>query len=121
MWQVKKREALAASVAEPVAEASPAPIQPLFETSAESERWLDLKVGIHRKLLGRINLALLDKLSREQIEAEIGDIVMELLVEADEALNARERKQLVGEVLDELLGLGPLEPPSRTRASPTSW
>ena len=57
-----------------------------------------------------INLALLDKLSREQIEAEIGDIVMELLVEADEALNARERKQLVGEVLDELLGLGPLEP-----------
>ena len=110
MWQVKKREALAASVAEPVAEASPAPIQPLFETSAESERWLDLKVGIHRKLLGRINLALLDKLSREQIEAEIGDIVMELLVEADEALNARERKQLVGEVLDELLGLGPLEP-----------
>jgi pilus assembly protein CpaF len=110
MWQVKKREALASPVAEPVAEASPAPIQPLFETSAESERWLDLKVGIHRKLLGRINLALLDKLSREQIEAEIGDIVMELLVEADEALNARERKQLVGEVLDELLGLGPLEP-----------
>jgi pilus assembly protein CpaF len=35
---------------------------------------------------------------------------MELLVEADEALSARERKQLVGEVLDELLGLGPLEP-----------
>jgi pilus assembly protein CpaF len=109
MWQVKKREALGSPVAE-TADAFPAPLQPLFETSAESERWLALKVGIHRQLLGRINLALLDKLSREQIEAEIGDIVMELLVEADEALNARERKQLVGEVLDELLGLGPLEP-----------
>jgi len=110
MWQVKKREAVATPVVEIIGDSSPTPIQPLFETSAESERWLDLKVGIHRQLLGRINLALLDKLSREQIEAEIGDIVMELLVEADEALNARERKQLVGEVLDELLGLGPLEP-----------
>jgi pilus assembly protein CpaF len=110
MWQVKKREAVATPVVEVIGDSSPTPIQPLFETSAESERWLDLKVGIHRQLLGRINLALLDKLSREQIEAEIGDIVMELLVEADEALNARERKQLVGEVLDELLGLGPLEP-----------
>ena len=109
MWQVKKRDALVAPAAEP-ADAAPKPLQPLFETSAEGERWLALKVGIHRQLIGRINLALLDKLSREQIESEIGDIVMELLVEADEALSARERRQLVGEVLDELLGLGPLEP-----------
>jgi len=109
MWQVKKH---ASPMAVPVeqGEALPAPVEPLFETSAESERWLALKVGIHRQLLGRINLSLLDKLSREQIESEIGDIVMELLVEADEALSSRERHQLVGEVLDELLGLGPLEP-----------
>jgi pilus assembly protein CpaF len=77
---------------------------------AEIDRFLTLKTAIHRKLLDRINLALLDKLSREQIQEEVGDIVLALLVEEDAALNARERERLVGEVLDELLGLGPLEP-----------
>ena len=75
-----------------------------------SEKFLALKTTIHRKLLDKINLALLDKLSREQVEAEVGGIVLELLVEEDAALNAKERARLVDEVLDELLGLGPLEP-----------
>ncbi len=49
-------------------------------------------------------------MSRAQIEAEVGDIVAEELAKQNEALNHAERKQLVGDVLDELLGLGPLEP-----------
>jgi len=87
-------------------------IQPIFGDAVETEadRFLGLKSAIHRKLLDRINLGLLDKLSREQIQEEVGDIVLSLLIEEDAALNARERERLVGEVLDELLGLGPLEP-----------
>ena len=49
-------------------------------------------------------------MSRLQIEAEVGDIVAEELAKQNEALNQAERKQLVGDILDELLGLGPLEP-----------
>jgi pilus assembly protein CpaF len=49
-------------------------------------------------------------MSREQIEAEVGDIVAEELAKQNHALNHAERKQLVGDVLNELLGLGPLEP-----------
>ena len=74
------------------------------------DRYLSLKSSIHRKLLGRINLGNLEKMSRGQIEEEIGDIVHNLLVEEDAALNASERERFEGEVLDELLGLGPLEP-----------
>lgn len=81
-----------------------------FEIDAELEKLLTLKTSIHRKLLDRINLSLLERMSREQIEQEVGDIVLTLLMEEDAALNAGERKRLVGEVLDELLGLGPLEP-----------
>ncbi len=77
---------------------------------AASEKFLELKTIIHRKLLDRINLSMLDKLSRQQVEDEVGDIVLELLVEEDAALNSKERSRLVAEVLDELLGLGPLEP-----------
>ncbi|QPC98467.1 CpaF family protein [Qipengyuania soli] len=83
---------------------------PMFEVDEELDKLLALKTSIHRKLLDRINLSLLDRMSREQIEEEVGDIVLGLLVEEDAALNASERKRLVGEVLDELLGLGPLEP-----------
>lgn len=76
----------------------------------KTTRFLTLKSTIHRKLLDRINLAMLDKLSRAQIEEEVGEVVLALLAQEDEALNAKEREQLVAEVLDELLGLGPLEP-----------
>src|SRR5687768_6896460 len=70
----------------------------------------DLKVELHQRLLDLINLAALDTMSREQIQDEVGDIVQEELAKQKHALNHAERKQLVGDVLDELLGLGPLEP-----------
>nr|WP_319950660.1 CpaF family protein [Sphingomonas sp. BN140010] len=70
----------------------------------------ELKVELHQRLLSLINLSALDTLSREQIEDEIGDIIREELDKQDRALNQQERKQLVADVLDELLGLGPIEP-----------
>lgn len=78
--------------------------------SPEAARNLRLKVAIHRSLLDKLNLAALDQVSREQIRTEIADIVSELLAAEGEPLNTRERESLVTEVLDELLGLGPLEP-----------
>jgi pilus assembly protein CpaF len=70
----------------------------------------DLKVELHQRLLGLINLSALDTMSREQIEDEVGDIVLEELDKQRHALNHAERRQLVDDVLDELLGLGPIEP-----------
>jgi len=70
----------------------------------------ELKVELHQRLLDLINLAALDTMSREQIQDEVGDIVQEELAKQKHALNHAERKQLVDDVLDELLGLGPLEP-----------
>ncbi|HMP55447.1 MAG TPA: CpaF family protein [Novosphingobium sp.] len=80
------------------------------EDGPQPDRNLGLKVSIHRSLLERINLAALEQLTRDQIRAEISGIVSELLKSEGELLNAQEREVLVGEVLDELLGLGPLEP-----------
>ena len=74
------------------------------------DKHTELKVELHQRLIELINLQALDKMSRQQIEAEVGDIVAEELAKQNEALNHAERKQLVGDVLDELLGLGPLEP-----------
>ena len=77
---------------------------------AQRDAKTELKVELHQRLLDLINLSALDQMSHEQIEAEVGDIVSEELAKQNHALNQSERKQLVADVLDELLGLGPLEP-----------
>ncbi len=69
-----------------------------------------LKVDLHRRLIDVINLSALEKMSREQIESEIGEIVIEQLAMQKHALNQSERRRLVSDILDELLGLGPFEP-----------
>lgn len=74
------------------------------------DRNLQLKVSIHRSLLDKINLSLLEQVSHAQIRTEITEIIAELLESEREPLSGRERELLVTEVLDELLGLGPLEP-----------
>ncbi len=77
---------------------------------ANRDAHTDLKVELHQRLLDVINLQALDQMSRSQIEAEVGDIVYEELAKQNQALNNSERKSLVSDVLDELLGLGPIEP-----------
>jgi len=107
MWQIRKPPELS-PVAEPTIESSPGPeAPPKFEVS---DRMLNLKVQIHKQLLDRINLALLDRMPREQVAKDVADIVGEMLEVTGEALNRAERAALCGDVLDELLGLGPLEP-----------
>src|SRR5204863_136439 len=62
------------------------------------------------QLLDKINLSLLDKMTREQIAGEVTGIISDILAANSEALNRVERTTLTNDVLDELLGLGPLEP-----------
>ena len=69
-----------------------------------------LKMSLHRRLLGMLNLAVIDKMAPEEFRREIGEIVRELLAQEPAPLNLIERSRLVDDILDELLGLGPLEP-----------
>jgi pilus assembly protein CpaF len=70
----------------------------------------EIKSRIHRKLLGRLNLASLDDINQEQAVGEIRQVIHELLSWETVALNADEREELVQQILDEIFGLGPLEP-----------
>ncbi|WP_338468529.1 CpaF family protein [Novosphingobium sp. ZN18A2] len=111
MWNVRKtHDATEAPPQVHPGDVAAPPPQASAGRSRAAERKLQLKVSIHRSLLDKINLAALDQFSREQIEMEVKDIVLELLSTKHEMLNAEERRELVEEVLDELLGLGPLEP-----------
>jgi pilus assembly protein CpaF len=69
-----------------------------------------LKVRIHQRLLGFLNLSVLDRTPREALRVEIRGPVVQLLAEERCFLTGGQTDQLIEEVLDELLGLGPLEP-----------
>jgi pilus assembly protein CpaF len=72
--------------------------------------YINWKVELHRRLIDLINLPALEQMTRPQIETEIGELVHEQMALQKHALNQDERKRLVADILDELLGLGPVEP-----------
>jgi pilus assembly protein CpaF len=70
----------------------------------------DIKARVHRRLIERLNLSSLDKLSRDQVVDAIRKVVHDLLAQESAPLNFEEREELVRQVLDEIFGLGPIEP-----------
>jgi pilus assembly protein CpaF len=73
-------------------------------------QYVELKGNVHRKLLNRLNLEALASADRSRAEGEIRTLVSELLAEENTPLSLGERDILFGELLDEVFGLGPLEP-----------
>src|SRR4051812_31668629 len=72
--------------------------------------YLVLKAGIHKKLLSRLNLEALAQSDRARAESEIRTLLGELLAEEGTPLSLGERETLFNELLDDVFGLGPLEP-----------
>ena len=71
---------------------------------------LDAKVRLHRKLIEELNLPALERLPVEEVRREIMGFVSEQVREERLALNVAELDSLVDDIVDEMVGLGPLEP-----------
>src|SRR5688572_14821176 len=87
------------------ANARSAPVQ-----QAPRQQYLELRAAVHRKLLNRLNLEALAHADRSRAEAEIRALLGQLLSEESAPLNLGERETLFAEVVDDVFGLGPLEP-----------
>lgn len=75
-----------------------------------SDRVAEARVRIHRMLLEEINLVALEKLPRDEMRKQIHDFVSEKTREERMAINVAELDMLVDDIVDEMVGLGPLEP-----------
>src|SRR6188474_2381885 len=73
-------------------------------------QYLELRASVHRKLLGRLNLEALAHVERAKAESEIRTLLAQLLSEESTPLSLAERESLFSELLDDVFGLGPLEP-----------
>jgi pilus assembly protein CpaF len=89
----------------PLPAAAAAPANPLH-----TDKLLDAKVRLHRRLLEEVNLQALEKLPEDQMREHIQQLVSQYVVNERLALNTQELNSFVAEILDEMTGLGPLEP-----------
>jgi len=69
-----------------------------------------VKVAIHRKLIQGLDLDRVAQLGREKVRAEVAEIVEKMAAQENTPMTFQERDRLAQEVLDEVFGLGPLEP-----------
>ncbi|HEX5780050.1 MAG TPA: CpaF family protein, partial [Xanthobacteraceae bacterium] len=95
----------APEISPPLPEPVPAPNNPLL-----SAKLLDAKVRLHRRLIEEINLSALEKLPEAEMRKHVSGLVSQYIVSERLALNARELEEFVAEILDEMTGLGPIEP-----------
>jgi pilus assembly protein CpaF len=110
------RPAAAAPAESSLLAASLAAVEPKARSHQEAEnpllsdKFLDAKVRLHRRLIEEVNLAALEKLPEDEMRAQIQQLVTQYIVVERLALNTTELNAFVSEILDEMTGLGPLEP-----------
>lgn len=75
-----------------------------------TDRYFELKSEIHKKLIGVLDLDRVSSIPKERVRSEIGRVVERLLDDERVPMTTAEQNKIVEEVLDEVLGLGPLEP-----------
>jgi pilus assembly protein CpaF len=97
-------EMAARSGAEPAAESAPR-VNKLI-----SAKMLDAKVRLHRRLIEEINLSAIEKVPEEQIRQHVRTLVTQYVVSERLALNSHELEDFIAEIMDEMTGLGPIEP-----------
>src|SRR6201995_5582694 len=70
----------------------------------------ELKFTLHRKLVNKINLEALASIDNQRVRAEVRQAVIQLIDAEPTMLSGLEKQQISDEALDEVFGLGPLEP-----------
>jgi pilus assembly protein CpaF len=76
----------------------------------DSDAFRAAKAELHRRLVDRLDLKAIEKLPAERLREELRSVVAGMVAASGAPLNQTERERLVQEILDEVTGLGPLEP-----------
>ena len=82
----------------------------LFNQEVSTPEYQELKFKLHRHLLDRINLESLSTMAGERVRRDVRTAVARLVDEQKSPLSLVEKDRVIEEILDEVFGLGPLEP-----------
>ena len=75
-----------------------------------ADRWFGIKSQIHSKLINSLTPEQLKSLNKDGVRSQVGNVVERLIADDQIPMTVAERDRLIEEVLDEVFGLGPLEP-----------
>lgn len=75
-----------------------------------SENVLKAKDQVYSKLMDQIDATAAMEIPRSELAEQVSDVVGEILVQEKINLNLKEQKELVKVLMNDMLGLGPLEP-----------
>ena len=78
--------------------------------AALKPEYQELKFTLHRKLVDKINLEALATIDNQRVRSEVRQALITLIDTEPTLLSSLEKQQICDEVLDEVFGLGPLEP-----------
>lgn len=79
-------------------------------SGAVTPAYQQLALEIHQTLVDRVELSRLQHMPPEQVRRELAQLVERIIEEGNHPVNESERRRLVSDVQDEMLGYGPLEP-----------
>src|SRR6266568_4408843 len=86
------------------------PVEPGANDGEPPLRFAEVKNELHRRLVDRLDLKNIEKLSPERVREEIRSLLASMVGASKIPLNQLERERLIQDLLDEVTGLGPLEP-----------
>ena len=102
----------------------PAPTVPMlrFDTDGGGKRSRSAAAEVVRAaVLKRIDPASAAAMTREALRGQLQAMIDEAASEERAQLNSREQAALAADLVDDMLGLGPIEPLLARRRSPKSW
>src|SRR5437867_12144412 len=90
--------------------AAPAPLLANRAPEAEPDRYQQIKKQLHRELIGKLDLNMLEGLDENQRRAQVEQLARRLLVEAEIRLTRGDEERLITELLHDTFDLGPITP-----------
>jgi pilus assembly protein CpaF len=83
--------------------------EPESLTTRQAEQLASIKTEVHRKLLGDTDFAVLQRMGRTQLADQVRYLTGVVAQSSGVSLSARQREQVQAEVMNEVVGYGPIQ------------
>jgi pilus assembly protein CpaF len=90
--------------------AAPSPLLATRPAEAEPDRYQEIKKQLHREMISKLDLNMLEGLDENQRRAQVEQVARRLLVESEIRLTRGDEERLITELLHDTFDLGPITP-----------
>src|SRR5262252_1573999 len=89
---------------------APSPLLAARAPESEPDRYQQIKRRLHRELIGKLNMALLEGLDENQRRDQVESVARRLLTDSELRLTRSDEERLIQELLHDTFDLGPITP-----------